>query len=115
MKKSDPTSIGDILKRLVPKTDLGKKLAQSRIWERWDHVAGAALAPHGRPHAIRDNVLIIEVDSTVWMNRYAYEKWEILLRANALYRREVVSDMFIMLTPDGQEGPQSPSSPKSTI
>lgn len=109
MRKSNPKSVGDILAGLARKTDLGVKLAQARIWDEWAQVAGAALHEHGRPHAIKDGTLIVEVDSTVWMNRYAYQKWYILKRANRLTGKELVKDIFIMLTPDGEGDLKPPS------
>ena len=104
MRRNDPKPVGDILAELVKTTDLGKKLQQARIWDQWERIAGKNLAKHGRPHAIRDATLIVEVDSTVWMNRYAYQKWSILRRANRMAKRELVSDIFITLTPDSERG-----------
>ena len=92
--------MGDVLKSLLKKTDLGKKMDQARIWSEWADIAGPALAEHGRPHAVNDQTLIIEVDSTVWMNRYAYHKWDILKRINRLFGREIISDIFLLLTPE---------------
>ena len=100
MKKNDPASVGDILKSLLKTTDLGKKMQQSKIWEEWTAVAGRKLAGHGRPHGIKDQTLVVEVDSTVWMNRYAYHKWDIIKRINRMYGREIVSDIYILLTPE---------------
>jgi predicted nucleic acid-binding Zn ribbon protein len=102
LRKREPASVGDILKSLVRKTNLGKKIEQARIWTEWADLAGPALAEHGRPHAVKDNTLIIEVDSTVWMNRYAYYKWDILKRINRLFKREIISDIYILLTPDAE-------------
>ena len=100
MKKSSPSSVGEILAGLMKKTGLGKQMDQARIWDQWEDLAGPHLAPHGRPHAVRDNTLLVEVDGAVWMNKYAYHKWDILKRINALFKRELISDIFIMLTPD---------------
>jgi len=98
--------VGEILKSLVQKTGLGKKMEQSRIWNEWTNLAGASLAEHGRPHGIKDQTLVVEVDSTVWMNRYAYHKWDILMRINRMYGREMVSDIYILLTPDSDANPE---------
>lgn len=100
MRKNEPTSIGDILAKMVKKSPLGKKLRQAEIWDRWPELAGAELCDHGRPFAIRDKTLIVEADSTVWMNRYSYHKWDILKRVNLLARQELISDIFVTLTPD---------------
>ena len=49
---------------------------------------------------IKDKTLVVEVDSSVWMNRYAYYKWDILKRVNRMYGQEMISDIFIILTPE---------------
>lgn len=105
MKKRSPSSVGEILAGLMRKTGLGKQMDQARIWDQWEDLAGPHLAPHGRPHAVRDNTLLVEVDGAVWMNKYAYHKWDILKRINALFKRELISDIFIMLTPDDARTP----------
>jgi len=104
LKKNEPTSIGDILAKLVRKSPLGKQLKQAKIWARWPELAGAELCEHGRPFAIRDRTLIVEADSAVWMNRYSYHKWGILKRVNLLAKQELISDIFITLTPDRPDG-----------
>lgn len=98
------TSVGDILKTLVRKTPLGQQLRQARIWDNWEEIAGAKLAAHGRPHSIKGKTLTIEVDSSVWMNFFSYNKWEILKRINHGQKRELVSDIFILLTPESELG-----------
>lgn len=101
--------MGEILKSLVQSTDLGKKMEQSRIWYEWPNLAGASLAEHGRPHGVKEQMLVVEVDSTVWMNRYAYHKWDILKRINRMYGREMISDIYILLTPDSDANPPEES------
>ena len=108
MRSKKPKSVGEILAVLTKKSPLGKKLQQARIWEWWPEIAGAHLHEHGRPHSVKDGTLSIEVDSTVWMNKYAYYKWDILKRINRMAGEELVSDIFLMLTPD-----QDPTPPKA--
>ncbi len=100
MKERSLKSVGDILAKLVKKTGLGKQIDQARIWECWEDLAGANLHTHGRPRSIKDNTLIVEVDSPVWMNKYAYFKWDILQRVNRLAGKELVSDLFLVLSED---------------
>jgi len=102
LKSNKPQSVGEILAKLVKKTKLGKQLEQARIWEQWPEIAGRSLYKHGRPQRVKDKTLTVEVDSTVWMNKYAYFKWDILKRINLMAGKELISDIFFMLTPDGE-------------
>ena len=97
------TAVGDILQDLVKDTPLGESLEQARIWEQWEIIAGPRLAEHGRPVAIQDKKLRIEVDSTVWMNRYAFGKWGIIRRANGIAKKELVNDIFLLLMDEEEE------------
>ncbi len=99
-KSSKPQSIGDILAKMVKKSRLGKQLKQAKIWEQWGEIAGSALEIHGRPYSVKDKTLIVEVDSTVWMNKFAYFKWEIMKRINRVAGKELVSDVYFVLASD---------------
>ena len=107
MKSNKPQSVGQILTKLLKKTGLGKQLQQAKIWQHWPEIAGPDLHTRGRPRSVKDNTLIIEVDSTVWMNKYAYFKWEIMKRINRLAGRELVSDVFFVLAGE-DESTQTP-------
>lgn len=105
MKKNKPTGVGEILASLKKNSKLGVQLEQARIWEQWDDLVGAALAAHGKPRRIRENTLIIEAESTVWMHRYAYKKWDIMKKINHWAGRELISDVFVLLEDDSTEEP----------
>lgn len=100
MSRNDPEKIGKILDSLKETSDLGKQLEQAKIWDRWNDLAGQNLAPHGEPKTIRDTTLFVEVDSPVWMHKYAFRKWDILKRINRMAGHELVSDIFVVLKPD---------------
>ena len=103
MKKSSPTGIGEILDGMIAKTKLGKHLEHAEIWERWPDIVGPLLMAHGRPVSVKKGELRIEVDSAVWMNKYAYRKWTIIRRINRMARKELVHDLFFILVEDGAE------------
>jgi predicted nucleic acid-binding Zn ribbon protein len=103
LKKSKPESVGDILAGLLKKSGLGRQLKQAKIWEQWPEIAGKALHGHGRPYTVKDATLIIEADSPVWMNKFAYSKWEIIKRVNLLAGKELVSDVFFVLATDDDD------------
>lgn len=105
MKRNRPESVGDILANLVKTTQLGRQIEEAHIWTWWPEIAGVALSEHGRPRAVHEGTLSIEVDSAVWMNKFAYHKWDILKRINRKAGHELVSDIFLLLTPDEEPMP----------
>ena len=102
MKRKKLEGVGDILAQMKKKTELGKHLEHAEIWEQWPDIVGEAVAKHARPKSIKDLQLRIEVDSAVWMHKINYRKWQILKRINKLARKELVSDIYIVLLGDGE-------------
>ncbi|MCL4691994.1 MAG: DUF721 domain-containing protein [Candidatus Hydrogenedentes bacterium] len=105
-EKQDPTGVGEIIASLKKKSRLGKQLEQAQIWERWPELAGQYLCGHGHPQTVKDQTLYIEAYSPVWMNKFAYYKWDIIRRINQMAGQELVSDIFILL---GDDSPAPPS------
>ncbi|MBI4559662.1 MAG: DUF721 domain-containing protein [Candidatus Hydrogenedentes bacterium] len=97
--------VGEILDSLKKSTKLGKQLEQAQIWERWPEIAGQSLAIHGEPKTVRENKLYIEADSPVWMNEFAYDKWNIIKRVNRMSGHELISDIFITLRREKETKP----------
>ena len=87
------------------KTRLGKQLRQAQIWERWPEMAGQQLCGHGHPQTVKDKTLYIEAYSPVWMNKFAYHKWDIINRINRMAGQELVTDIFILLSEDKEPRP----------
>jgi hypothetical protein len=91
-----PTGIGDVLKTLKKRSRLGVQLEQAR-----------KLCAHGRPRAIKDGRLVVDVDTAVSMHRFAYRKFAIIRRINAMAEKELISDIFFQMAPD--EDPTPPA------
>lgn len=101
-KKSNPTSVGDILSSLAATTKLGRHLEHAQIWEHWPEIAGP-LAAHGRPKTVKDGQLRIEAESAVWMHKFTYKRWALVKAINRLAGKELVHDIFVSLIGDGEE------------
>ncbi len=97
-----PAAVGDILQDLMGKSLLGKQLKQARIFENWEELVGPNWSAHGRPHSVKDRTLRIEVDSTVWMHRYAYRKIAIMRKINQMLEEEMITDIYFLLLADGE-------------
>lgn len=102
MAPKKPAGVGDILESLKASTELGRQLEEAKIWEQWPEMAGESLMIHGRPLGIKDGCLAIEVDSAVWMHKYAYSKNKILDRINELLGQVLVTDIFLRLSLEEQ-------------
>lgn len=101
---SKPTGVGAILTSLKKTTVLGKRLKEAQIWQEWPSLAGKRLCTHGNPVKVRDKTLYIEAYSPVWVNKFAYYKWDIIGRVNRMAGQELISDIFVTLA--GDEAPR---------
>ena len=101
-KKKDGSleGIADIIESLKASSPLGRNLEEAQIWGRWPDLAGMDFMPHGRPLGIREGTLIIEVDSAVWMHKFAYTKRDLTRKINSLIGRDFVTDIHLTLTED---------------
>lgn len=99
-KKDGVEGIADILESLKGASALGRNLEEAKIWERWPDLAGMDFMPHGRPLGVRDGMLIIEVDSAVWMHKFAYIKRDLVRRINRMLGRDLVTEIHLTLTED---------------
>lgn len=95
--------VGDILASLKKKTPLGKRLKEAQIWQQWPSLAGARLCTHGNPVTVKDRTLHVEAYSSVWVNKFAYHKFEIIGRINRMAGTELISDIFVTLQQDEGE------------
>jgi len=108
LKRPRPAAVGEVLAELKKSSKLGEHLEHARIWEHWEELAGTQLSAHGRPMAVKDKQLRIEVESAVWMHKFSYRKWHLIKRINRMARKELVNDVFFVLLPDGESMDDEP-------
>lgn len=107
MGKKEPVTVATILESLERGGKLGKAFTDARIWERWPEVVGMKLMPYGRPLGVRNDTLLVEVVSSVWMHRYAYRKAGIIRNVNRMAGVKLIDDVFFVLAdPDGRDEAQ---------
>lgn len=99
-KKEGLETVAEIIEGLKQSTALGRNLEEAQIWQRWPELAGMDFMPHGRPLGMRDGTLIIEVDTAVWMHKFAYTKRGLMRRINAMLGQNLVTEIYLTLTED---------------
>lgn len=114
MKKDDPKAIAEIIETLRESSELGKQFHLAKIWKHWPEIVGLKLMHRGRPLGVRDKILIVEVESSVWIHRYSYHEHAILNRINGLLKEKLLDDIFLVLSEEqisdpsqigGEKGP----------
>jgi predicted nucleic acid-binding Zn ribbon protein len=92
--------LGDVLRAALERSPVARQIADHAVWAHWDAVVGPTVAAHARPHRLRRGILLVAVDSPLWMQELQFLKHELRDRLNARAGRAVVRDVFVVLASD---------------
>ena len=84
MSGSDPTRLRQLLGPLGRKLGVEDGASSAKLWRSWGDVVGAEIAAHAEPTSLREGVLRVRTQSTVWATEIGYLAPEIARRANDL-------------------------------
>ncbi|HEO63967.1 MAG TPA: DUF721 domain-containing protein [Candidatus Omnitrophica bacterium] len=90
-----PFLIKDVVRDVFEVIDSGAKDALNRedIFEIWKKAAGSRAAKHTKPTNIRKGVLIVNVDSSVWIYQLRLKKEKILQKLNGHFNKDMIKDI----------------------
>jgi len=83
--------VGDILPGVLATLGLEEKFEEGRLQREWVAVVGKAIASRSRPRVLRDGVLVVTVENSVWMQELWFRQREILERIGAAFPRLAVT------------------------
>ena len=81
-RRSSP--VGDVLPQVLSNLNLEKPLREYRAVEVWQEVVGERLYKHARAVSIHQGTLLVEADTSVWMQEIQFLKRRILNRLEHL-------------------------------
>ncbi len=96
-KKAYPTDISVILNSLLTKKKLKKKIADCKVFEIWDDVAGEKIAEKTEPLELRKGVLKVMVSDHVWLQQLQFLKEEIKDRLNKKLGKKSVENLYFQI------------------
>ena len=65
---SDFVTMGQAMGAVMSRTGLDYQKRAADMLAQWSSIAGDAVGRHTRPVSLKDGVLTVEVDSSVWLN-----------------------------------------------
>jgi predicted nucleic acid-binding Zn ribbon protein len=92
-KKRDATHLGDILAKSMGTLAGRADLELLTLWESWTEAVGEEVASHTRPKAFKGTLLLVTVDSSVWMYHLSMMKQEIIARINKKLGEETLREI----------------------
>lgn len=60
--------LGNALNAFRPETDVH----MNRIWNVWGQAVGEPIARNAKPHALKDGILIVHVESSAWIHQLSF-------------------------------------------
>jgi predicted nucleic acid-binding Zn ribbon protein len=75
--------VGPLLRNALRRLGLDRRMAEQRAVEAWPAVVGPEIAAHARAAGVREGVLFVEVESSVWMQELGLLRDGIAARLNA--------------------------------
>ncbi len=84
--------VGAILPQVLASLGLDEKFEEGRLQQGWPEVVGEVIAKRSRPRVLRDGILHVEVEGSVWMQELWFHQKEIV---------ELVRGAFPKLTVTG--------------
>lgn len=92
-KKTELTAVDKILKSLLTKLDMPEDTqAKAKVFMVWEEVAGNA-ASHSSAFRFQGSTLVVEVDSSIWINELSMRKSELMDRLERAVGERVVNDI----------------------
>jgi predicted nucleic acid-binding Zn ribbon protein len=85
--------LGTIIQRFLTRERFAVRHSQGPVFRRWPEVVGEILADRCRPVAVRKGVLVVHVQSSVWMHELQMQKMEILERIQSLLGVSTIQDI----------------------
>lgn len=97
-KRSEPTSIGDVLASLLAQKGMSARIAQVGAMDEWPTVVGAQIAAVTQPISMTaDGVLWVRVSTAAWMNELSLLAPTLIQRLNTNPDRGPVTQLRFRL------------------
>jgi hypothetical protein len=80
VNEESSAKVGDILPRVLEIMGLGDRFEEAKLMEGWARVVGEVVAKKSRPRAVKEGILYIGVESSVWMQELWYRQKQIIER-----------------------------------
>ncbi|ACI19200.1 DUF721 domain-containing protein [Dictyoglomus thermophilum] len=78
-----PDSLYSKLWEVFIKLNLEKKLCEYLAMNKWEEVVGETLSQHTRPAYVKDGILYVYVDSSVWVQELSLFKDKLIEKLNS--------------------------------
>ncbi|MGD9016529.1 MAG: DUF721 domain-containing protein [Desulfobacterales bacterium] len=97
--KRQPTPIGNVVKDILLQCHSGSAINMESIVALWPHVVEMDVAANTLPAAFRQQLLLVNVSSSVWIQELRFKKEDIIRKLNDAVGKSVVSEITFKVGP----------------
>jgi len=83
--------VGEILPRVLELLGLDSRFEEVKLMRGWAEVVGPVIAKKSRPRMLKDGILFIEVENSVWMQELWFHQKQIIDRIKKEYPKVEVT------------------------
>ena len=87
------THIGDVLQQTLQTCRRETNECLVRVGECWHELVGETLGEHSRPFAMKGKLLLVHVNSPIWLQEMRFLKADLIDRINLLMGQARVKDI----------------------
>jgi predicted nucleic acid-binding Zn ribbon protein len=99
MRTGRASRLGELLPGVLAGLGAEGALRSVAAVAAWERVVGERLARYARAVGLRDGVLFVEVESSIWMQEIGYQKVRVLKRLDEECGKGTVRDLKLTLRP----------------
>jgi predicted nucleic acid-binding Zn ribbon protein len=82
MHSRRPERIGAIVARLIDESPWGKQVKELQALSRWRDIVGLQIARQAQPESLKDGVLVVRVQNSVWLSHLRFLAEELRAKLN---------------------------------
>ena len=86
-------SLSDILPNVIKKFRHSPDEQLLQVFEIWNRIVGESVSQNAQPSAFKGRLLLVEVNSSVWMHQLQFLKEDIIRKINETMGEDVVEDI----------------------
>ena len=95
LNRTDPQVLNDVLKELITKFGWQEKFDLSYMMNNWTEIMGSKFAEVTKPTKLKDAVLTVETNSSVWRTELFYRREQIIEKINTIIGKIAVKELII--------------------
>lgn len=91
--KEPPVHLKNIIRRVVDSCRKEPDAGLLKIWDLWDSAVGSIIAENAQPAAFKGRLLIVQVNSSTWLQHLHFLKKDLIRKINDALGEEMLDEI----------------------